>query len=153
VDEKDIYRIMMWASVALAVISGLGAVLLLVLTVSDGLRLIFPTLLLAAITVASGGAVVYFGQRMTGYSKVFSNAIEQEVLSRKQRRDLRQARGDLVMQRALNEVENERDNIIHRQIEASHDPDKPPHQTRFSDGQIVDDTGPRRVRQRGDWGR
>jgi hypothetical protein len=75
----------------------------------------------------------YFGERYSGHTKVFANEIEREVLNRKQRRELRNARGELVMQRSLVEIENERDNIVHRQIEASHDPNKPPHKTRFGD--------------------
>jgi hypothetical protein len=37
------------------------------------------------------------------------------------------------MERSLVEIEHERDNIVHRQIEAANDPDKPPHRTRFGD--------------------
>lgn len=132
-NERDMYRVMMWGSVALALVSGIATVVLLVLTVTQGMLLIIPTLLLAVVTVGCGGGVVYYGKRYSGNAKVFSNEIEQEVLTRKQRRELRNARGGLVMQRAMIEIENERDNIIHRQIEASHDPDKPPHTTRFGD--------------------
>ena len=132
-NERDMYRIMVWGAVALALISGIAAVVLLILTVTQGMLLIIPTILLALTAIGCGGAVVYYGQRLSGHRKVFANEIEQEVLSRKQRRELRNARGGLVMQRAMIEIENERDNIIHRQIEASHDPDKPPHTTRFGD--------------------
>jgi len=132
-NEEFIYRLMMWASAVLAMIAGLGSVLMLVLIITEGLVLLIPTFLLAVVTVAAGAGTVYFGQRTSGHSKIFSNEIEQEVLTRKQRGHLRKARGGLVMQRALVEIENEKDNIIHRQIEASKDPDKPPHQTRFGD--------------------
>lgn len=132
-DEKLIYAILMWCAAALAVIAGGATVVLLILTVTQGLHLILPTFLLALTTVGAGGGTVYFGQRIEGHEKVFSNQIEQEVLTNKQRRELRRKRGDLVMQRSLIEIENERDNIVHRQIEAASDPDKPPHHTRFGD--------------------
>lgn len=132
-DEKIIYAILMWCAAALAVIAGGATVVLLILTVTQGLHLILPTFLLALVTVGCGVGAVFYGQRMEGHEKVFSNPIEQEVLSNKQRRELRHKRGELVMQRSLIEIENERDNIVHKQIEAASDPDKPPHRTRFGE--------------------
>lgn len=132
-DEKIIYAILMWAAAALAVIAGGSTVVLLILTVTQGLHLLLPTFLLVAVTIGAGIGAVFYGQRMEGHEKVFSNPIEQEVLSNKQRRELRRKRGDLVMQRSLIEIENERDNIVHKQIEAASDPDKPPHRTRFGE--------------------
>jgi hypothetical protein len=132
-NEQTMHRALMIAGAALAIISASGAVLLLILTFTNGLWLIIPTVLLAIATVACGWVASYFGERYSGHTKVFTNEIEREVLNRKQRKELRTARGDLVMQRSLVEIENERDNIVHRQIEASHDPNKPPHKTRFGD--------------------
>jgi hypothetical protein len=142
-DEKVIYGLSTWACAAMSIIAGLGTVFLLVATISEGLRLLPPTLLLAIVTVGFGWGTTYFGQRLKGHEKVFSNPVEQEVLTVKQRRELRMKRGELVMQRSLIEIENERDNIIHRQIEAANDPDKPPHVTRFG----VED-GPQVIRAR-----
>jgi len=130
-DEQMMNRILMIAGAVVAIIAALATVTLLVLTAVESMWLIIPTLLLAVVTIGSGMAASYYGERHSGHAKVFSNAVEREVLTRKQRRELRHARGGLVMQRSLVEIENERDNIIHRQIEASNDPDKPPHQTRF----------------------
>jgi hypothetical protein len=130
-NEETLYRVMAWAAVAMAAISAISTVILLILTVTRGFWLLIPTILLFAVTVACCAATVYFGGRVSGHKKVFSNEIEQEVLNRRQRRELKNKRGGLVMQRALIEIENEQDNIVHRQIEASHDPNKPPHQTRF----------------------
>jgi hypothetical protein len=146
-NEKDVYRLMMWSAAVLAVVAGLATVTLLVLTVAEGIRLLVPTMFLGVVTVGSGLGTVYFGQRVTGHEKVFANPIEQEVLSRKQRTHLRKERGGLVMQRALVEIEHERDNIIHRQIEAANDPDKPPHETRFGDD-LPDTTGLRRINRK-----
>ena len=110
-DEKLIYAILMWAAAALAAIAGCATVILLIMTVTHGLILIIPTVLLGIVTVGAGGGAVFYGQRLEGHEKVFSNQIEQEVLSNKQRRELRRKRGELVMQRSLIEIENERDNI------------------------------------------
>jgi hypothetical protein len=131
--EESLYKVMSWAAAALAVVCALSSMVLLVLTITQGFLLLIPTVLLFVVTIGCCTATVYFGQRVSGNSKVFSNEIENEVLTRKQRRELRTARGGLVMQRALIEIENEQDNIVHRQIEASHDPGKPPHQTRFGE--------------------
>jgi hypothetical protein len=130
-NEETLYRVMAWAAVAMAAISAISTVILLILTVTRGFWLLIPTILLFAVTCACCAATVYFGQRVSGHKKVFSNEIEQEVLSRRQRRELRNRRGGLVMQRALIEIENEQDNIVHRQIESANDPKKPPHRTRF----------------------
>jgi hypothetical protein len=129
-NEETLYRVMAWAAVAMAAISAISTVILLILTVTRGFWLLIPTILLFAVTCACCAATVYFGQRVSGHKKVFSNEIEQEVLSRRQRRELRNKRGGLVMQRALIEIENEQDNIVHRQIESANDPKKPPHRTR-----------------------
>lgn len=131
-NEDLMHKIMMIASMTVTCLAAIGAVLLLVLTTTEGMGLLLPTILLAGITVGAGWATIYFGHRTTGQDKVFPNEVEREVLTRKQRRELRHARGGLVMQRALVDIDNERDNIIHRQIEAADDPDKPPHRTVLS---------------------
>lgn len=127
------YKIMMWASAVLAIIASVAAITLAILIVSQGWFMLVPALLLAAVAVTGGCTANYFGQRVSGQRKVFSNEIEQEVLNRKQRRELKLARGALVMQRALVEINNEQDNIVHKQLEAANDPAKPPHRTRFGD--------------------
>jgi hypothetical protein len=153
VNERDMYKVMMWAGAVLAIISALIAVVLLAAAFSEGWSLLIPAILLGAIAVGSGGVAATFGQKVSGQRKVFSNEIEQEVLTRKQRRNLKVARGDLVMQRALIEIQNEQDNIVHRQIEAANDPAKPPHKTRFGDDDPYVEELPRSSRTRGsEWG-
>jgi hypothetical protein len=132
-DEQMLNRILMIAAAVVAIASAIATATLLVLTAVQSMWLIIPTILLAVFTVGCGMAASYYGQRFTGHAKVFANPIEQEVLSRRQRRELRNKRGELVMERSLVEIEHERDNIVHRQIEAANDPNKPPHQTRFGD--------------------
>jgi hypothetical protein len=132
-DEQMLNRVMMISAAVLAIAGALATATLLVLTAVMSMWLIIPTLLLAVLTVACGFAASLYGERLTGHAKVFANPIEQEVLNRKQRRELRSKRGELVMERSLVEIEHERDNIVHRQIEAANDPNKPPHRTRFGD--------------------
>jgi hypothetical protein len=132
-DEQMLNRIMMIAAAVVAIASALATATLLVLTAVQSMWLIIPTHFLAVFTVACGFAASLYGERLTGHEKVFANPIEQEVLSRRQRRELRDKRGELVMERSLVEIEHERDNIVHRQIEAANDPTKPPHQTRFGE--------------------
>jgi hypothetical protein len=154
VNERDMYKVMMWAGAVLAILSAATTIVLLALAFSEGWSLLIPAILLGLIGVGSGGVAAHFGQRVSGQRKVFSNEIEQEVLNRKQRRDLKVARGDLVMQRALIEIQNEQDNIVHRQIEAANDPAKPPHKTRFGDDDPYVEELPRTSRSRGrDWER
>jgi hypothetical protein len=138
-DEELMYRIMAITAIVVTACAAVATVVLLCLTVTEGMILLLPTLLLAGVTVAGGWATTYYGHRVGGEDTVFPAKVEREVLSWRQRRELRQARGGLVMQRALVDIENERDNILHREIEAAEDPDKPPHRTTLTP-EPVDDT-------------
>lgn len=89
---------------------------------------------------SSVGALIAAGCALLG-TAVFGSATalyahdrspEEKVLTWRQRRDLARARGSVVMEKALIEVEHERQNIVHREIEAANDPDKPPHQTQWT---------------------
>jgi len=148
--DKAVYQVMMWASVVLCCIAGLATVVMLSEIAEYGVLLLIPAVLLSAVSIGSGFGIVYFGRRYVGHEQVFSNPIEQEVLTSKQRRELRQRRGGLVMQRALIELDNEQDNIVHKQIEAANDPDKPPHKTRFGDD-LPNTTGLRPIRRKQNW--
>jgi hypothetical protein len=138
-NEELMHRVMMIAAMTVTICAALGAVTLLVLTATEGMRLLLPCLFLIAVTAGAGWATTYYGHRTTGVKRVFPNEVEREVLTWRQRRELRGARGGLVMQRALVDIENERDNIIHRQIEAAEDPDKPPHPTVLSPHPVEDE--------------
>jgi len=135
-DEDLMNKIMMTACMVLAVIGGLGVVVNMIVLANGfswGALISVPVL-----GVTAGAGVygsIYFGHRTSGFQTVFSNPGEKEVLSWKQRQELRRARGSVVMERALVEVEHERQNITHMQIEASKDPEKPPHETQWSKGQ------------------
>jgi hypothetical protein len=127
-------RVLMIAGVVLTILGGLSTVgLLIACAVDFAFGLLVCTILLGAATVGFGAATSYFGHKVTGHPLVFTNEAEREVLNRKQRTELRKARGEVVMQRAMIEVENERDNIVHRQLEAAGDPEKPPHKTQWSE--------------------
>lgn len=127
-------RLMMIGSVVLTGLSGLGCVGLVLATAFDfAWATLVCAVLLALSTCAFGTASSYYGGLVVRQGHgVFTNEAEKEVLNRKQRQELRRARGELVMERALIEVEHERDNIVHRQIAAANDPNKPPHQTRWT---------------------
>jgi len=132
-NEELMHRIMMFAGMVLAILAGLGSIVLLAETAMDfSMATLFATVLMAGASIGFGWGAVYFGGRTTGQIKVFSADIEREVLNPKQRRDLKRARGEVVMERALVDIENERQNIVHKQIESSNDPAKPPHVTSFT---------------------
>ena len=131
-DEEQMNRLMMICCVIAACCAAGGAIILLVATSMEGLHLLIPALLLGGSAVGGTYGAAHFGSRVTGKDKVFDSEIEREVLNPKQRRELRRARSEVVMERALIDIENERQNIVHKQIEASNDDTKPPHVTSFS---------------------
>jgi hypothetical protein len=131
-NEETLYRWLMISAACLAVMSGLGAVALVVLcalTWSWGVLLC--AILMAGGAVGAGYITVMFSAKTT-VPKVFNNQDEKEVLNMKQRKELRKARGEVVMEKAMIEVEHERQNIVHKQIEAANDPNRPPHETRWT---------------------
>lgn len=117
-NEEVMYRILMFSGMALAILAGCGALTLLVLTALEPTGGgVFGTIAMAWATVAFGWSGVHFGQRSSGHQRVFANAAEREVLNVKQRRELRIARGSVVMQKALLDVEEERDKLVTRELE------------------------------------
>jgi len=135
-NEEQMNRLLMIAGATAAVCAGLGTIGLLIVAALDFTwALLFCTVLLGAATVGFGAATSHYGSKVTGHPLIFTNEAEREVLTAKQRRELRRVRGEVVMERALIEVEHERDNITHRQIEAADDPSKPPYETRWTQAQ------------------
>lgn len=135
-NEEQMNRLMTVIFAILAGLCGLGAAgLLITAAVQFSFAALFSAILLAGGSVASGWATTYYGHKVTGHPLVFTNEAEREVLTTKQRRELRRARGEVVMERAMIEVEHERQNIVHNQIEAAHDPDKPPHETQWTNAE------------------
>lgn len=131
-EERLLYKIMMFACLVLAGICGIVTVGLLI----DAMLAMSGTSLagaggMAVGCVGFGWGAVYFNRQERAVG-LYSNHAEREVLTTRQQRELRKARGEVVMEKALIEVEHERQNIVHRQIEESNDPDKPPHETRWS---------------------
>jgi len=131
-NEETLYRWLMISAACLAAMCGLGAVSLVVLCATDfSWGVLLCALLLAGGAIGSGYVTVLFSTKTT-VPKVFNNADEREVLTMKQRKELRKARGEVVMEKAMIEVEHERENIIHNLELTASDPDKPPHETRWS---------------------
>jgi hypothetical protein len=132
-NEELMNKLLMITGMVVTILTGLATVGLLIACALDfGVGLLFCSILLGFVTVGLGMATAYFGRSLTGKTLVFTNEAEQEVLTARQRRELRRARGEVVMERALIEVQHERDNITHRQLEAADDPEKPPYQTRWT---------------------
>jgi hypothetical protein len=132
-DESQMYRLLMVGCACLAALCGVGAAGVLVLCATDfSIGALVAAIGLTAGCVASGYFTTEFGSKAEE-PKVFNNQDEKEVLTRKQRQVLKEARGEVVMQRAMIEVEHERQNIVHNlELEAADDLDRPPHQTRWS---------------------
>src|SRR5262245_48418811 len=133
VNNEHLYQWLMICSAVLAGLCGAGAVGLIILCATAfSIGVLVCALLLAGGAVGSAWGSTQFASRAET-PKVFNNQDEKEVLTGKQRRELKKARGDVVMQRAMIEVEQERENITHRAITAANDPDRPPHDTRWTE--------------------
>jgi membrane protein implicated in regulation of membrane protease activity len=131
-NEEGMYRWLMISTAVLAALCGLGAVAFMVLcAIGFSWGLVLCSLLMTGGAIGSGYATVYFSQKTT-VPKVFNNQDEREVLTNKQRKVLKRARGEVVMEKAMIEVEHERENIVHNQMQAIEDPNRPPHVTRWS---------------------
>jgi len=130
--EELMYRIMMVAGLVLAGIAGVATIgLVIQASVEFSIALAFGAACMALGTVGFGWSAVYAGRRVTGHNKVFENAAEREVLTPKQRHELRRARGSVVMNRALQEINDEQDKLINKALnppEEVHQPE--PYQQR-----------------------
>ena len=132
-NEEALYRWLMISAAVISVLCGLGSVALLVLTaITWSWGVLLCSILMAAGAVGAGYITVMFAAKSTT-PKVFNNQDEKEVLNMKQRKELRKMRGEVVMEKAMIEVEHERQNIVHKQITDSNDPALPPYQTRWSE--------------------
>ena len=130
--EEALYRWLMITAAVLAAMCGLGAVALVVLAAIEfSWGVLLCSILLTCGAIGAGYVTVLFSTKTT-VPKVFNNQDEREVLTIKQRKELRKARGEVVMEKAMIEVQHERENIIHNLELTAADPDKPPHPTRWS---------------------
>ena len=132
-DEENIYGTM---AVVCIIVVGITAIMALIMF---GFAAYDRSVTEAVIAISlTGGAVSaawgasYFGGLLDP-SRIRPSTGE-NALTWRQKRELRRARGSVVMEKALIEVEHERQNIVHKEIEAAEDPQKPPHETRWSPG-------------------
>lgn len=133
--EETLYRWLMISAACLAAMCGLGAVALVVLCATGfSWGVLLCALLLAGGAIGSGYVTVLFSGKTTT-PKVFNKQDEREVLNLRQRKELRRARSEVVMEKAMIEVERERENIIHNLELTAADPDKPPHETRWTNAE------------------
>lgn len=131
-NEEVLYRWLMISAAVIAVLCGLGSVALIVLcAIQWSLGVLVCSLLLAGGAVGAGFVTVMFSTKTT-VPKVFNNQDEKEVLTMKQRKQLRLARGEVVMEKAMIEVQHERENIVHKQMTDADNPELPPYATRWS---------------------
>lgn len=130
-NEEQMQRLMMLASLVVTCLSGLAAVALLVMSALQFTwAALTASILLGGVTIGAGWATSYYSARVD--PQVFNNAAEREVLTFKQRKALRKARGDVVMEKAMIDIQHERANIVHNLELESVDPNRPPHQTQFT---------------------
>lgn len=116
-NEQLLYRILMFAFGALTVCAGIGTITVIVYgSLLTSFTMLGGGIAAAGLTAALGATAVYFGHREADHDKVFDNAIEREVLTHKQRSELRKARGGVYMRRARMEIEDEHDNIVRREL-------------------------------------
>lgn len=142
-NEEQMNRLLMIASMTLTVMAGLATVGLLVeAALTFSWATVFVGLLLGACTVAFGWATNYYGQKVTSYP-VVHNADERAVLNAAQRRELKKARGAVVMEKALIDIDHERQNIVHHQMLEAGDPEKPPFKTSWTEHSEVRELRPR----------
>lgn len=139
------FKTLMVASMSLAIIAGAGTLAFLVVAAVMTSWAYLGFAFLAAVCTIGFGAGAAGCSNAGKTNKVFSNLAEQEVLTVKQRRDLKKARGSVVMQKAMTDVENERENLAQRQLESRRDGDKPPHDTDFS--RVYPDVTPDQTRR------
>lgn len=132
-NEDQMNRLLMIAGACLTIIAAVGTIMLLAMCATDfTVPLAIGTPVMALFAIGFGWTTVFFGQKVTGHPLVFTNEAEREVLNNAQRRELRKKRGEIVLERALIEIEHERDNMTHRALEAANDDTKPPHETQWT---------------------
>lgn len=129
-NRDEVVRLLTWLSLGLAGVFGVVTVLLFILAAitTNGMEL--GAGLLAALITGGLGTGAWALVHYEKNDGVGSTA-EQQLLNEKQRRELRAARGAVVMEKALIEVEHERQNIVHQMTIDANDPDKPPYLTPF----------------------
>ena len=116
-NEEVLYRWLMISAAVIAVLCGLGAVALLVLcAITWSWGVLLCSILMAAGAIGAGFVTVMFSTKTTA-PKVFNKQDEKEVLTMKQRKELRKARGERVIEKEKTDADN---------------PELPPYATRWS---------------------
>lgn len=123
-------QIAMWLGLSLGIIT---LIAFLVATIKGSADTLGVALLGSVFTGGLGIGAWFLARSNRDDNRGIGSVAEQQLLTPKQKRELRKARGAVIMEKALIDVEHERQNIVHNQIEAANDPDKPPHVTSFSE--------------------
>jgi hypothetical protein len=132
------------------VFAGIGALCTVGLIIATALAftwaLLVGSVLMAIITIALACAAVALMDELEKKStpSVFGTNAEQELLTNKQKKTLKAARGEVLMDLAMLDVEREKENILHRQTMEAGDMAVPPHKTSFTNT----DGSPKQLRGR-----
>lgn len=113
--SDDLSKSLMWSLYVLAVMFGLLTVAgLIVLVVDFRGNVLLATILSAVGTAAAAEAASKQNKEPSELSRYDA---EQKMLTKEQRRRLKQARGGLLFDKGMAEVEYEQDQLTRRQIE------------------------------------
>lgn len=131
-DYQD-QRVVMWFFWVLTFLAIIGTVGLLIgCALSFSLPLLLGVVLMATAAVAAGCTASYYMEKPNDSTSAFGSNVEVEILSKKQREQLREARAEIIMEHAMVDIEQERANIEWRKMEDANDMERPPYQTSFT---------------------
>lgn len=119
-----------WVASGICAAAMLG--LIIGMAVSFTWPLLVGVLFMAVLTLIFGLASGDAMMKLDKSESVFGNTAEDEILSSKQRKTLRAARAEVLMELAMLDVEKEKENIAHRQLMEAGDMTLPPHKTSFT---------------------
>lgn len=129
------HTIVMWGAYGLGALSVLTVIgLFVTMAVAFSWAIFTAAILMVIVTVAlvGTGAVFMDESEKKSTESVFGSTAEAEILSGKQKKKLKTARAEVLMDLAMTDVEKERENIEHRRMQEAGDMTLPPHKTTFT---------------------
>lgn len=125
-------RVVMWVAWSLCIACALSAVGLIIgMAISFSWPLLTGVILLAVCAVVAGCTADYYMEEPDKDS-IFGSTAEDEILSKNQKKVLREARAEVLLELAMTDVEQEKANIEHRKMQDSNDMSAPPYDTSFT---------------------
>lgn len=129
-NREQVLRALLILSIVSTVAFGALTVLMFLAAGITGSGMVLGTALFTTVVAGGSGIGAWALSQLDSNDGVGSVA-EQQLLTSKQQRELRRARGEVVMEKALIEVEHERQNIVHQMTQDANDPSTPPYLTGF----------------------